>query len=73
MAQGNAAKYGILRIWKMQRKITTPNPQEETLSVSRAKYEALQAENAELTQQVKWLMEQHIAKVACTYVTICTR
>lgn len=30
----------------------------ETISVSRAKYEALQAENAELAQQVKWLMEQ---------------
>ncbi|HCW08567.1 MAG TPA: IS66 family transposase, partial [Cytophagales bacterium] len=32
--------------------------QDETISVSRAEYEALKTHNAELTQQVQWLMEQ---------------
>ena len=31
---------------------------EETITLSRAQYEALQTENAELTQKVNWLMEQ---------------
>jgi len=31
---------------------------DETITVSRAEYEALKTQNAELTQQVKWLMEQ---------------
>ena len=31
---------------------------EETISVSRAEYEALKAQNKELAQQVQWLMEQ---------------
>ena len=32
--------------------------QDEMISISRAEYEELQARNAELTQQVQWLMEQ---------------
>lgn len=32
--------------------------QDEMISISRAEYEELQARNAELTQQVHWLMEQ---------------
>ncbi|EGO62235.1 hypothetical protein ALO_18712 [Acetonema longum DSM 6540] len=33
-----------------------PTPQEETMTVNRAHYEALQAENAQLNQKVNWLM-----------------
>jgi cell division protein FtsB len=42
----------------MEHVTDTNKLQEETVAVSRAQYEALQAENVELTQQVKWLMEQ---------------
>ncbi|WP_193760817.1 transposase, partial [Acetonema longum] len=35
-----------------------PTPLEETMTVNRAHYEALQAENAQLNQKVNWLMEQ---------------
>lgn len=34
------------------------HPQEETITVSRTQYEALQPENARLNQKVNWLLEQ---------------
>jgi len=37
---------------------TNTTTTEETISVSRAEYEALKAQNKELAQQVQWLMEQ---------------
>jgi transposase len=41
------------------RNATEPlNPQQESITVDRAHYEALQTENAQLNQKVNWLMEQ---------------
>jgi transposase len=42
----------------MKNMLDNNRPQDETVSVSRAEYEAIKAHNAELTKQVEWLMEQ---------------
>lgn len=42
----------------MKNVLKNNRPLDETISVSRAEYEAVKAHNAELTKQVEWLMEQ---------------
>jgi transposase len=47
----------------MTNAIKTNTIPDETICVPRVEYEALKTQNAELTQQVKWLMEQmHLAR-----------
>ena len=51
-----AGLYGIIYPWKKLHKSETSTA--EMVTISRVEYEALKAQNAELSGQVDWLLEQ---------------